>query len=173
MSNWLDKLQDLELTPEDIIKICDGKTRVVTMLNTFDFMTLFEPYDCFVMFYPTTSPTYGHYSTFVLLKNVIYHWDSYGFTLEQLHKISDYTREHSKNNLQQMIAEACNQNGLTFVENTKRFQEMDDDIATCGRYAGLRCRFNEWTNAQFDNFLLAPKVNTDKLVSLITMLYST
>lgn len=171
MSNWLNRLENLELTPNDVLRICDNKALFVNMLNTFDLDAVLVPFNCFVLFLPTISANEGHYTSFVLLNGVLYHWDSYGFGIKKLLEISEYSKVHSKNDLIKQIGEYVSENNLKFVDSLVDFQKFGK-ISTCGRYAGVRLKFAKYTNDKFNRFLSEPNLDTDLMVSLMTMLYS-
>ena len=59
-SSWLNRLEDLELSPDDVLKICNGKCIFVSMLNTFDLEAVLVT-TVSKLYLPTTSANEGHY----------------------------------------------------------------------------------------------------------------
>jgi hypothetical protein len=172
---WVDKVESIELSFDDILKITNTRIVPFVKLNLInDLLQLFTN-NSLIIYYETESSIEGHYSTLIYfpVDNMIHHFDSYGMGIDKLYAISDYTKKHTRSNyLRELITNTCDLHGLIFTENKKQYQQYGPVVSTCGRYASVRCKLAGYNPAQFNAFLLEPAIDTDKLVSLLTVLFN-
>ena len=179
MERLIKKSEAVYLSDADIDLITRGEAKVVgfsSLKGVDDLIKVFGEKNCFILFYATESANVGHYTTFLLHrdKGVIEHWDSYGYDLDKLIKISDYENRQSagENYIKNSVARACARYNLKFEENKKQFQKKSDMVSTCGRYACVRCIFRDLSLSQFNSMLDSERMPADWIVSALTVLFS-
>ena len=147
-----------------------------SLKNQSDLINVFGDKDAFVLFYGVDSAVRGHYTTFLIHRDrgVIEHWDSYGYDLDKLLRISDYEYKQSmgENYIKDAVARACARYGLRFEENKKQFQKKSNMVSTCGKYSCVRIIFKDLSLSQFNNLLEDERISPDWLVSALTVLFS-
>lgn len=170
----------LSLSDSDIRRICHNQCRIVMYNELVGFdnvYQLFEPYNHCILFYSTTSNFQGHWVSLVHHEhsNTIEYFDSYGLSDRQLVSLAQdtYSDTNGRPILTELFEQARAVYGAKIVFNTIRLQSSNiTDVATCGRYAALRCRCNRLTNAQFVNLLTDKRMSSDNLVVLLTAIAS-
>lgn len=88
------------------------------------------------------------------------HFDSYGLSMDQELKI---TQEHHLTNIFKSVRKPI-------VDNTKRLQTLREDVNTCGRWVVARLLLRHLELDKFLKLISYFKVNSDDLVSIMTML---
>ena len=179
MERLIKKSEAVYLSDSDINLITRGDAKVVgfsSLKGISDLIEVFGEKNCFILFYAVDSANVGHYTTFILHrdKKVIEHFDSYGYSLDKLLKISDYEyrRSAGENYKKDLVAKACAKYSLRFEENKKRFQKQSNMVSTCGRYACVRCIFRDLSLSQFNSLLEDERISPDWIVSALTLLFS-
>lgn len=179
MDKLVENAAAILLSDADIRLICQQDVAIVGFYDLKDYKNLnqvFDESDAVVIYYAVDSETRGHYSTLIWHpdEGVVEAWDSYGFPIEELGKRSDfdYRRSNGVNYLEHLIARAIEQYGVRFVQNRKRFQQFDEDVNTCGRYACLRAKFRDLSLEDFNALLTGQTMPADMIASYMTVLFS-
>jgi hypothetical protein len=63
--------------------------------------------------------------------------------------------------------------GGSFVANYKRYQNLAQEVSTCGRYSMVRLLKRDMTNKEFDKWFYLKKgytLTNDELITLLTFL---
>lgn len=172
----------VSLNDADIRRICFNQVKFVVYnelenLNVDSFMQLFEPYDSFILFYSTTSNYVGHWTAMILHRDtgVLENFDSYGLKDAQIiQRAADtYNDVEGRPVLTDLMNEASAKYGLKIQWPIRRLQSTNiHDVATCGRYAALRVRFRDLSADQFVKMLTDKRIDTDDLVTLMTVMFS-
>lgn len=77
--------------------------------------------------------------------------------------------EQTEPHLTRLLSDYANRGGKVEY-NEMKFQEKDDDIATCGRHSGLRCRFHDVPLKQYQNIFKKQRKNGKNLDELVTVI---
>jgi hypothetical protein len=173
IDHLVETAEDIDLTGEQIVKICDGKVKVVPyheLVNVNSIEELIAPFDAVILLYETRL-NFGHYTA--LLKDPdgnLEFFDSYGFAPDQeLH----YAKYDNTPYLTNLIAK-YKQKGGKLVYNNYQFQAWVKDVNTCGRWTSTRVRLAKKYNLQqFQTLFQNIKFyNGDWMVSALTYLYT-
>jgi hypothetical protein len=163
----------------DIRAICRNDVNIVEFNDLNEYSTyeeLFRKNRRIVLFWATQAENIGHYN--VLLYKVddkaygsreyVEVFDSYGKSIDDVFRLAnyDYSLFRGVNPLWRLLK------GIEVIQNKEQFQSSNLQIATCGRYAGLRCRFYMMSNAKFNTFLRSGTVPPDQLVTAMTVMFS-
>ena len=100
--------------------------------------------------------------------NTIEHFDSYGYTYQQ--EIGHTSNQFARRNLLGDLYNKAMDDGVNVICNPCKLQQMKSDISTCGRWCGMRCRFNYLSIHEFAKLFMKQKMAPDWLVSCMTFL---
>jgi hypothetical protein len=165
------------LSNDDILKICDGKCKVIKYEELRDMMTLdemFHPHKAVVILYETEH-NYGHWVA--MLKNpgdkpgIVEFFDSYGMKPDtELKMIDSYYRKMSGQN-QPILTWLIESSPYQCEWNEYDFQSKRRNVNSCGRWAALRVKWRSVPLDKFQNFfvLAEDKWPSDILVSALTL----
>lgn len=106
----------------------------------------------------TGDPT-GHFFAMIQHRNEIEHFDSYGFSVDKELEITgepDY------------IKQLINETGKRFIESKHKFQSLNNDSETCGRWCVARVKMRDMLISEFIDFFESPIVSKDQKVTLLT-----
>ena len=141
------------------------------IMNSNNIDDLFNNLNFFVIYYPlSVNNSWGHYCALIRHHDTIYFCDSYGYTIDDIKKFANtniYDNEQ-ENTLIRLLLES-NYN-VDFSHH--KLQSKKKHIATCGRWAVLRCLKERLTNDEFYNYIMKLKKKTgikdnDKLVATL------
>lgn len=119
-----------------------------------------------IVYYPTTSESYGHYVALLRDGNDVYFYDSYGHRPDDKEiKWNKALYEEEENTLLRHLLNA----GLDVDYSDHRHQKLSNDSATCGRHSLMRVAFDDLSNDEYDKVLRDKsrqyKTDPDNLVS--------
>ena len=160
--------ESIDLTGEDLIKICEGNVRVISYhelkgINTIQ--QLLEPYGAIIILYETKQ-NFGHYTALFYDKNKnLEFFDSYGFKPDAELKYATYDNTPYLTNLLKKYKG-------NIIYNTEDLQKWAKDVNTCGRWCATRIRMKNLTAQEFRNLWKNKFYNPDFFVSAITYLYT-
>lgn len=170
MDYLIENAETVDLTGEDIVKICEGKVKVVPyheLANVNSIEELLKPFDAVILLYEVKQ-NFGHYTALLIDPDGnLEFFDSYGFAPDQELNYAKYDNTPYLTNLLKKY------NG-NIVYNNYQFQEWVKDVNTCGRWTSTRIRFGKKYNlSQFQKLFSNLKFyNGDWLVSSLTYLYT-
>lgn len=174
------------LSAKDVFNIASQTCNVITynqienMQSIDDLFDSFEnkilnqiyPYNnnCCLLCY-LTKPNYGHWVLLQRSKNRLDFMDSYGDKPDdQLDFISTKFRKES-NQVKYHLSKLLLDTDLKIHYNEKQLQELNPDIATCGRYCGAYLKYNMPVE-KFANIILDKSkennITPDELITILT-----
>ena len=172
MNSIINDIEKVDLTGEDLVRICKGKVKVVPYheLKNYDSIEdLLKEFGAIILLYETKLD-FGHY-TALHYDNTgrLEFFDSYGLAPDAELKYAAY-------NLAQGVPYLTNllkQYKKPINYNKVRLQKFMKDINTCGRWTSCRIRMNEYPLADFIKLMKDDmKHNGDWYVSALTYLYT-
>lgn len=172
MDNLIKKLRKNPFSGEDILTICDHKTKIITYPDLYNFRNIdevFSPYDSVVILYET-QPLYGHW--ICLLKheneNKIEFFDPYGLFIDnQLEFIDDKFRK--KNNEEYpILSDILHNSPYDIVYNKKQLQKYSSDVSSCGRHVAFRIVMKDMPLDEYGKLLTQNKYDPDTVVTYLT-----
>ena len=170
MDYLIENAETIDLTGEDIVKICEGKVKVVPyheLAGVNSIEELLQPFDAVILLYEVKQ-NFGHYTALLIDPDGnLEFFDSYGFAPDQELNYAKYDNTPYLTNLLKKY------NG-NIVYNNYQFQEWVKDVNTCGRWTSTRVRMAKKYNLnQFQKLFSNLKFyNGDWLVSALTYLYT-
>lgn len=146
------KREDIALTNVDLMKITNGKTKIVIYedlanMNALDFLNLFKEetnYNIILLYQLITS---NHWITIIYRNGVLYHWDSYGLQPDEELDIIHHGVKHLSR-----IYRELREVGVKINVNKYRFQQFKDHVSTCGRWAANRSIHWNKTNKEYVHY---------------------
>lgn len=160
--------ESIDLTGQDIEKICEGKVRVISyheLEGIQSIQQLLEPYGAVILLYETKQ-NFGHYTALFFDKNKnLEFFDSYGFAPDQELKYATYDNTPYLSNLLKKYQGKI-------IYNNEDLQKWARDVNTCGRWCASRIRFRNLSATEFKNLFKNKYYNPDFFVSAITYLYT-
>lgn len=146
------KSETIDLSGEDIHRITDGKSRIISYddlqhINTID--ELLGEHRAVIILYQTTK-NYGHWVSLMRDGDTLEFFDPYGFevdeeleVIERLHLRKDGVKVNPH------LTVLINQTNLKLKVNKERLQKFSKDVNTCGRWVALRVRLREMSMEMF------------------------
>lgn len=101
----------------------------------------------------------GHFMAIIQHRNQIEHFDSYGYTLEQ---------ELEKTGEPDYLIQLLNEQSKKVQESKLKFQSLENDSETCGRWCVARVKMREMLIGEFKDFFDRGIVTRDQKVTLLT-----
>lgn len=166
--------KSIALSDQDVLRIVEGKARVLIYRDLAKFSTLDEAlgeHGAIFLLYESR-PDFGHW-TLVMRRTPeeVEFFDSYGiFPDEELNWVG---AEENKQLGQSYpyLSKLLHDSPYPKLEyNDHKFQKMSDDVSSCGRWAALRLILRDLTINEFKRLFKGK--NGDDLVTLITELIS-
>lgn len=172
MDKILDNSESIDLTGDDLRKICNNKLDIVpyhTLGNYKDIDELMGEFKSVILLYETRE-NFGHYvALFINGNNDLEFFDSYGFSPDQELKYATYNRINGIPFLTNLLK---NYNKKVIINN-ERLQVFHKDINTCGRWTSLRILMKNMALRDFINLFTKNRhYNGDFWVSALTYLYT-
>lgn len=132
MDSIIKRFESEPLSNNDILTLCDDKTKVIRYsqleyINDID--ELLNPYDNFVILYETGN-NYGHWVCVLRYDNTLEFFDPYGFGVDEQLKFS--------NNKYPYLSMLMLNTNYHLIENKKKLQKMYNNVSSCGRHVALR-----------------------------------
>lgn len=101
----------------------------------------------------------GHFFTILFKDHEIEYFDPYGFNIKKLYHITQ-----QPNSLSRLLT----QSNKKIIQNTTKYQQLRDDIETCGRWCVSRIKMYKYSNKQFHKFMKQPINTLDQKVTILT-----
>lgn len=165
----INKNKKISLSNFDLMKLVDGKAKVVTYDNLYKYKNLdhlLYPYDAVFLLY-LFKPKYGHWVALTKRNNVVEYCDSYGKppdeVLEHIPKLFAKKSHQDYPYLSKLLWESP----YNIEYNDYNFQKHGNDIRTCGRFAALRVIFKHLTLNKFAKLFFSPY--SDEIATYFTM----
>lgn len=165
------KLRSKALSDSELIKLVDGKAKVVTYDKLYQYHNideLLEPYGAVFLLY-LFKPRYGHWTAVIKRNhNTIEYFDSYGQVPDE---VLDYIPISFRKKTHQdypYLSRLLWKSPYNIEYNEHHFQKHKPDIKTCGRFAALRVIFRHLTLNKFAQIFDHPP-NSDDLATFYTM----
>lgn len=152
----LKEKQKTSLTNNDLYKII-GKVKIIRYPDFATYDSIFQCFggsNKFVIFFETESNDVGHWECCFLDRQhkIIHFFDSYGLppdaAEEYLNKNLEFKLKENKPLLYKMFADA-EKSGFTCLYSSFRYQEMKNDISTCGRWCAIRLKNMKLSDDEF------------------------
>ncbi len=172
MDNLIKGLEEFAFSGEDIMKICEGKTKILRYPELYkykDINSMFKPYNTVVLLYET-EPGYGHWVCMIKHKNnTVEFYDPYGLAVDlQLNWIKEPFKTKNKSSypiLSKMLLESP----YKIVYNSAQLQKYNNDTATCGRHVAFRIVMKHLELNKYIKLLTSSLKNTpDEIVTYLT-----
>jgi hypothetical protein len=172
MDNLIKKLRKKAFSGQDILTVCDDKTKIITYPQLYEYSDIHEvlsPYDNVVILYET-KPQYGHWIT--VLKhpesNTIEFFDSYGlFCDDQLDFISNRFRKEN-NEVYPKLSEMLYNSQYKIIYNKTQLQKYRQDISSCGRHVAFRIVMKDTPLHEYVKLLTDNMYDPDTVVTYLT-----
>lgn len=182
MQSIFDKIIDDDIkkpmSDSDILSVVKGKCNVIKYRDLYKYQSVDEllyPYDACVILYETR-PNYGHWVALTKHNNLIEYFNSYGdlgkggrygMPDSELAFIDrQFVKDSGQDNMyltKLLSADDCNYD-LSY--NEFPFQKMDNQSATCGKWAAIRILLKELPLADFKDLFYGKY--SDNLVAFLT-----
>jgi hypothetical protein len=173
MEQHIRKLENIDLTGEDIMRMVDGKTNVIEyndLKNATNLENLFRN-DTLVILYETRKG-FGHWVC--LIKRGINHvdfFDPYGLKVdEELNIINEnHIRQNDEGQVVPHLTSLLQNGGYRVDENLTKLQKFMKDVNTCGRWVVVRILLKHIEQKRFENLFCCNKnADGDWYVSAMT-----
>lgn len=168
MENIIKRQEEVDLSADDIKKICDGKVDIVVyhQLNEYNSLQeLMGEFGAVCLLYETKQ-NFGHWTCLLDYPDHIEFFDSYGFAPDQELNYARYDNNAYLTNL-------INGSSKPVRYSKARLQTFAEEVNTCGRWTSCRIKMRNLTNEQFSSLFKRFRHYTgDFWVSAITFLYT-
>ena len=170
MNDILDEYKKKPLSNKNILKLLDGKTKIVLYPQLKKYKTLDQllyPYDSCVLLY-MTKENFGHWCCVIKIDDkTVEFFDPYGtFPDDQLKMIPEYFRKVSGQNYPHLTW-LLYHSPYKLTYNHHKFQKNGADVQTCGRHCATRILLKEMPLKQYIE--LFKGANPDDIVTFLTM----
>lgn len=174
MDELITELTELPYSGEDILRICDGETKVITYkeLQGYDNIDeVLEPYNNVVILYEKT-PNNGHWVCLIKhpRQNKIEFYDPYGFGIDEqfeiINKGKPSTGVNGKDEMR--LSRMLVNSPYKIVENKGRIQKFKKGINSCGRHVGFRINMRDMPLNQYVKLLKGGKMSPDEKITYLT-----
>jgi hypothetical protein len=172
MERKINRYKKKSLSNHDVLNICNNKADFYTYPEIVKFKTLDQllgRHKAVILLY-LTKKNYGHFCA--LLKqnpNTISFFDSYGLMPDDELKFAPMHFRKKNNQYKSHLTKLMYDSGYNIDYNDHKLQSKKNDIATCGRWTGLRILFRNLTNDKFANLFTNEYLDPDELITAITI----
>lgn len=171
------KLQEKEqkaLSGTDILKLLNGKTRVIKyseLANINNINELLFGYNSVVILI-LSKENYGHWVCITRRNDILEFFDSYGYFVDDpiyFKNTPKYFRKQNNQDYPHLTAILLNSyNEYVITYNELRFQKKDRQTATCGRHVVCRIVYKDMDLYDYYRFLKSIDKDLDKVVTILT-----
>lgn len=172
MENKIKKDKSKSLSSDDVLKICNYKADFYTYPEIVKFQSLDQllgKHKSIILLY-LTKANYGHFCVVLKQnKDTISFFDSYGYMPDDELKFAPIHFRKKNNQLKSHLTRLMYESGYNIDYNDHKLQSSKNDIATCGRWSGLRILFRNLTNDQFASLFKNDKLTPDELITALTI----
>lgn len=106
------------------------------------------------------APKVGHWVALLNKPGFIEHFDSYGFSVD---------KELSITHEQKWLKALLSDSGKKIVESRRRYQQIREQVNTCGRWCVVRVKHFNMDVGEFSNFIDTMHYVPDVAVTMLTM----
>lgn len=176
MDKILEEYQNIALSDGEVLKLLDGKAKIVLYPEMHLYKTLnevLEPYDACIILYEA-KPRYGHWCCiFKVNEKLVEFFNPYGgFPDDSLDYIPISFRIKSFQ-YEPYLSRLMYNSKYDLSYNEHKFQELGVNIKTCGRWCAVRILLRDLSLDDFTYLIKTMKkklqISGDKLVTLLTM----
>ena len=175
MNAVIKELKAYPYSSQDIMNICEGKTKILTYQELQKFKTIdgaLKPYDNFVLLYEM-KPNFGHWVCVIKHKNPKYKggakiefFDPYGYGIDKQFKFINKNFNGNGNRLK--LSELLVNSPYKIVENKKKIQKLKEGVNSCGRHVGFRINMRDMELDDFVKFVSSGSMNADDTITYLT-----
>jgi len=173
MDEIIKKIESVDLTGDDLLRICRNEIEVIpyhTLGKYNSIEDLLKKFGAVILLYETKE-NFGHYTAlFYDVKNRLEFFDSYGLAPDQELKYATYNLDEGVPFLTKLLKKYEGR----ILYNKFQFQAFMKDMNTCGRWTSVRIRMRKKYDLQmFAKLFVSNKhYNADWYVSALTYLYT-
>ena len=171
MDLLIKKQEEVELTGDEVMAICDHKTNIISYHQLADVSHIDQilgTHNACIILYETRFNV-GHYCALMLDGDTLNFFDPYGNAPDTQLKYAVYNLIYGEAYLTKLIKSS----GYKLIYNTQRLQTWDRDTNTCGRWCSCRVRMRNLNNAEFAHIFKRNECYVgDFWVSALTFLYT-
>lgn len=173
--------ENYSLTPEDMYKIIGYHCPLIKYpdLINYDynkFLRLFSNIkNGFIVFFETVNSHVGHYECCFRNGQGLNFFDAYGLYPDKAESfLTQNTRIRLKETqpLLTKLFDDCMDHGWTVRYNVNKFQNMNSNISTCGRWCAIRLKNSQMTDNQFLSYIesIKKRFNAQTMDEAVTRL---
>ena len=173
MDKVIKNIYSQDLTGQDVEITTNGHCPIHLYKDLLKFNHIREvigPHNACIVLFPVKSSTNGHWICILYHEktNTIEHFDPYGFSPDQELKYSEdpLTRQ----NLLMKFYNQATKEGYTVTYNPYRYQQLRENLNTCGKHSAIRARFRYLTEEQYKKLMLGQSHDPDFLVTILTFI---
>lgn len=166
----LNEYKNIGLSDDQLLKLINGKANIVLYGEIENFKNiddLLYPYDaCIILYVFQDKPNiFGHWCLIHKRKKEIEYFDSYGKEID--YPLSEIKDVINKNNNQDYkhLSKLLIESPYRIQYNDHKFQELNPNIKTCGRYVALRLLLKDLSLKKFEKIF---SNNPDDLATFLT-----
>ena len=133
---------------------------VINYLDLFKYNRIedFVDQNGIILYTPISQKSLGHYSCLWLnpVVNTLYYWCSYGYNLSYTAGKSEYmqfTPEKDEEYLITLVKEFISRGGIFSVNHIK-YQNLNENTSTCGRYCIIRLMNSNLSHEEFSKYFV-------------------
>ena len=171
MAETLEEAEAYALGDDDINKILEPDTHIFTypyLKSVKDIDEVFDPYGRAMMLYLTEDRATGHWICLIRRPHEIEFFDPYGEKPDtQLQWLGGAKRKELDAD-KPLLSRLLREKGLPVIYNKHKFQEEDDDIATCGRHCVVRLLFKDLPLPKYAQMIESTGMRPDEFVTKLT-----
>ena len=163
----------IPLSSEDIERMLDGKTRILSykqLMKKNNINEVLKPFDSCVILYETKD-NFGHWVCLLKRGDTVEWFDSYGFKPDDERKFipEAYKKMHYP---EKYLVKLLLDSGYKIRYSEFKLQDGNDEsVATCGRFVVLRILFKGLDEYQFNDLMKSRGgLNSDLKATVATML---
>lgn len=160
----------MALSDKDVLKLVRGRANLILYPEMHKYSTIDEvlgPYGSCLILYES-EPNYGHWTCVnKILSDTIEYFNSYGGLPDNALKYIPQSFQKVSNQDYTYLAKLMYDSKYKLTYNEHRFQKMNNDIRTCGRWACLRIILKHLSLKEFTKIF--KNKDSDKLATLLTM----
>lgn len=115
---------------------------------------IFDPLGRVIMLYPIDAPNNGHWVAMFKKGKSIYYFDPYGKPPEEPKQWVAPDKNIALGQGRNLLTELLQKSGYKVYYNSFPYQKMDEDVATCGRWAVARLVLKDMSAKQFHSAVM-------------------
>ncbi len=161
----------IPLSSEDIERMLDGKTRIMSyrqLMKKKNLKQVLEPFGSAVILYETKD-AFGHWVALIKRGDTVEFFDPYGYKPDDQRKFipAAYKKQHyPEKHLVKLLLDS----GYKIRYNHFELQDRNKhDMSTCGRWVVLRILLKDLDEHQFKQIMTSKKMKPDYKATIATM----